>query len=467
MLALLGLSCFKGWKKVEETIAAVGTPLGEGAIAVVRISGPQSRTILERIFVARRPGPLIPFQLRLGWVLDPETGRRLDEVLATWMPQGRSYTAEEMAEIHCHGGIAAVRSVLRLVWREGARPAGPGEFTLRAFLNGRLGLTEAEAVLDLIRAPGEAGLEAAVRQLAGGLRRWSEDLWSALRSVLAEVEASIDFPEEVGEAERGRLASELEGIGRRAREMLARAEQGRVVREGLRVVLVGRPNAGKSSLMNALVGRERAIVTPIPGTTRDVLEEALDWGGLPVCLTDTAGLGPARDGAEAVAVERAREALGRADVLLLVVDGSEEDGGSLAAEVPRDRAVVAVNKADLFGEVVRRRWEAVFRGWPVVFCSAKEGWGLDELREKVLELVAARGIRPGDSPLITRERQRRLLERCEAAIAEARAALAEGLPLEVVVVNLNEAGEALGELTGRQVRQEVLEEIFSEFCVGK
>ncbi|MGB9886098.1 MAG: tRNA uridine-5-carboxymethylaminomethyl(34) synthesis GTPase MnmE [Moorellales bacterium] len=450
-----------------DTIAAISTPLGEGAIAVIRMSGPRAREILERVFAPRRPGPLVPFQLRLGWIVDPENGRRLDQVLATWMPRGRSYTAEEMAEIQGHGGIAAVRAVLRLLLRQGARPAGPGEFTLRAFLNGRLSLTEAEAVLDLIRAPGEAGLEAAVRQLGGELTAWAEELWSRLRLVTAEVEASIDFPEDVGEGDRGRLAGELAELRERLGEILARAEQGRVVREGLRVVLVGRPNAGKSSLMNALLGRERAIVTPIPGTTRDVLEEALDWEGLPVRLFDTAGLGEVKDGAEELAVERAREAVRKADVLLLVVDGSQEADGGLAAEVGPERAVVVVNKADLFGSEVRERWEREFSGWPLVFCSALKGWGLEELREKVLELIIRRGIRPGESALVTRERQRRLLERCAEAVEEAQAGLRQGLPFEVVAVALQEAGDCLGELTGRRVREEVLEEIFSEFCVGK
>lgn len=452
---------------MNDTIAAVSTPLGEGAIGIVRLSGPQAREILAAIFRPARPGPLIPHQLRLGWVVDPESGRRLDQVLATWMPAGRSYTAEEMAEIDCHGGIAAVRAVLRLVLARGARLAGPGEFTLRAFLNGRLSLTEAEAVLDVIRAPGEAGLEAALRQLDGELTRRAEDLYAAVRAVMATVEASMDFPEEVGEVEREAVEQQLAAVAAELGDLLAQANQGRVVREGLRVVLVGRPNAGKSSLLNALLGQERAIVTAVPGTTRDILEEVVEWHGLPVRLCDTAGLGEPRDAAEAVAVERARELVGRADVVLLVIDGTALDEGLVIDGVARERAVVVVNKVDLLGEEARAAALARFAGWRTVLTSAKEGWGLEALREAVLDLVAAYGIRPGQSALVTRERQRRLLEQARLAVVEAERGLREGLPLDCVSVALADAGEALGELVGRNVREEVLEEIFAEFCIGK
>lgn len=452
-----------------DTVAAVSTPLGEGAIAIVRLSGPRARAILEEIFVPARAGRLRPHQLRLGWVVDPRTGRKLDQVLATWMPPGRSYTAEEMAEINCHGGVAAVRGVLRLVLDRGARLARPGEFTLRAFLNGRLALTEAEAVLDVVRAPGEAGLEAALRQLGGELTRRAEEAYTAVRAIVAEVEAGLDFPEEVGEPDRVRLAEAVGAVAGGLRELLAGAEQGRVVREGLRVVLVGRPNAGKSSLMNALLGQQRAIVTAVPGTTRDVLEEVAEWRGLPVRLCDTAGLAEPKDEAEAVALARAHEAVARADVTLLVVDGSAADGSGWpeAVRLAAERTVVVISKGDLLTAEERRLAGSRYPGWRTVLTSAKEGWGLDELREAVLELVAERGIRPGESALVTRERQRRLLEGAHEALLAAREGLREGLPMDCVAVPLAEAGEALGELLGRNVREEVLEAIFSEFCVGK
>jgi tRNA modification GTPase len=383
------------------------------------------------------------------------------------MPRGRSYTGEEMAEIDCHGGIMAVRAVLRVVLQRGARLAGPGEFTLRAFVNGRLSLAEAEAVLEVIRARGERGLEGAVRQLGGELTRRVEDLYERVRAVLAEVEAGIDFPEEVGGAERSRLLSELGGVEGDLRELVAQAEGGRVFREGLMVVLAGRPNAGKSSVLNALLGEDRAIVTAVPGTTRDVLEETLDWEGIPVRLVDTAGIGEAHDEAEAVAVDRAWAAVGRADVVVLVVDGSSWGWWELLEDVPRDRTVVAVNKGDLMGAERREEVLRSLEGWPAVICSAKEGWGLEALKEKVVGLVGSRGIRPGESPLVTRERQRRLLEEALTGIRQAVGGLEEEVPLDCVVVGLSDAGAALGEILGRDVRQEVLEEIFSEFCVGK
>lgn len=452
---------------MEDTIAAVATALGEGAIAIIRISGAQSRSIIERIFRPRREGSLIPYHLRLGWIVDT-SGEPIDEVLVTWMPAGGSYTAEQMAEVQCHGGIIAARTVLRTILQQGAREALPGEFTLRAFLNGRLSLNEAEAVLDVIRAPAETGLKTAVMQLSGALNRVVEPVFEALRSVVAQLEAAMDFPEDIGEIDLPVIRSKLVQLQDTLREVLRGSEQGRVLREGLTVSLIGRPNAGKSSLLNALLGEERAIVTSIPGTTRDVLEEVVEWDGLPIRLQDTAGLGSGSDLAETMAIEKAKKTAREADVVLLVFDGSEELKPDLPGpEFKPDRTVIAVNKSDLFGQERVSSLKEQLADWPLVFTSAKEGTGLDQLRQAVISLVAQHGIRQGATALVSRERQRRLLESAIKAIAETCEAIESEAPLECVSVNLLEAMEKLGELLGRNPRMETLEAIFSEFCIGK
>ncbi|MGI9952444.1 tRNA uridine-5-carboxymethylaminomethyl(34) synthesis GTPase MnmE [Moorellaceae bacterium AZ2] len=461
------------WDLLEDTIAAIATPPGEGGIGIVRISGPEALRIGERIFRPRRGKPLgatESHRLRLGWAVDHRSGEVLDEVLAVAMRGPHSYTAEDVVEIHCHGGPLACARVLQAALQAGARLAEPGEFTRRAFLHGRLDLAQAEAIISIIRARSRAGLSAAVAQLEGELSRRVRALNDEITGVLAAVEASLDFPEEVGEVEPGqkeRLVRVREGI----LELLATWEEGKLVSQGINIALVGRPNVGKSSLLNALLREDRAIVSDIPGTTRDTISEAMQLGGFPCQVIDTAGMREAADGLERLGIARSRAAAAAADLVLLVVDltaGVTPEDEALLEEL-RDKPLVVVgNKADAVASVDEKGLERLAGGRPWVVVSAKERQGLEALSRAVRDLVlGGRALKGAREPLLLRERHRAALERALHSLEEALKAWEEGLPLDLVSIDLQGAWQALGEITGETAREDLLDRIFSEFCLGK
>ncbi|GAB6064155.1 tRNA uridine-5-carboxymethylaminomethyl(34) synthesis GTPase MnmE [Deferrisoma palaeochoriense] len=456
----------------HDTIAAVATPPGTGGIAIVRVSGPGSSQV-ARAVLRRRSGtdvlPLLPRTALLGTAVGPDGGM-LDEVLALWMPGPASYTREDVLEIHCHGGPAAAQGVLGAALAAGARLARPGEFTLRAFLNGRIDLVQAEAVLDVIQARTQEALRAHEALLAGALSQEVGSWQDRLGGILARVEAHLDFPEEddVGEEDWGEIREEL---GQLAREMERKLETfgwGRTAREGFTVALVGVPNVGKSSLLNRLVGEERAIVTELPGTTRDLVDGWTQAGGVPVRLVDTAGLRAARDPAEAEGVRRAQRARDEADAVVLVCEAGralrpeeEEEARGLAS---RNAAVAAVNKADL-GPGPLERLRAL--GLEPVLVSARTGQGIPELLERIAALALGGSRGPtGEAPL-TRERHRRLVETALAAVRNGARILEGGGIPEVAASELHAARRALAELLGWGTPDDVLDRIFSQFCIGK
>ncbi|HBT48155.1 MAG TPA: tRNA uridine-5-carboxymethylaminomethyl(34) synthesis GTPase MnmE [Peptococcaceae bacterium] len=458
---------------IEDTIAAIATPPGEGGIGIIRISGPEALSIGRGIFRPRKGPPLgtgESHRMRLGVAVDPKTGEILDEVLAVAMKGPRSYTAEDVVEIHCHGGPLACARVLQAVLRAGARLAEPGEFTRRAFLNGRLDLAQAEAIISIIRARSRMGLAAAVSQLQGGLSRRVRELREEITGVLAAVEASLDFPEEVEEVDSGDK-ERLEGVREGIRELLATWEEGRLVSQGIKIALVGRPNVGKSSLLNSLLQEDRAIVSDIPGTTRDTISEAMQLGGFPCQLIDTAGMREAADGLERLGIARSRAAAAAADVVLLVIDltaGVTGEDEELLAELGDKPLVVVANKADAVEAVDEEGLRRFAGGRPLVVVSAKEAWGLEALSRAVRDLVlGGRVLRSTDEPLLLRERHREALEKAMVSLEEALRAWEEGLPLDVVSIDLRGAWEALGEITGETAREDLLDRIFSEFCLGK
>jgi tRNA modification GTPase len=472
----------------DDTIAAVATPPGAGGVGIVRLSGPDALAILGRLFAPARRGPWRPYQMRYGRVVAPG-GETVDEGLAVFFRGPRSFTAEDVAEISCHGGPLVLGRVLALALGHGARHAEPGEFTMRAFLNGRIDLTQAEATLDVIAARTTTGLALAQAQLGGWLAEELRRVREMLLGPLAYCTALVDFPEDEIEAHEvaGPVAAALAELER----LLAGAEQGIVYRQGARAAIVGLPNAGKSSLLNALLRADRAIVTPIPGTTRDTLEETANLAGVPVVLVDTAGINESADPVERIGVARSRKALAEADLALLVVDITreiDEEQRAVAALTEGKATVLVLNKADLVGGAPPHRGEgwrngdhesasAVAASWSsalgassgyagCVAVSARTGAGIDALAGEVARALLGAAPQAGER-LVTSPRHRDALERAAGHLRDALGGHARGVPADLLAVDLTAALAALGEITGETVGEELLSAIFSRFCIGK
>lgn len=490
----------------QDTIVALATPPGTGAIGVVRLSGPAALEIAERVFRAGRGVSLSEVgshRLTHGHMVDVESGQILDEVMLAAMHAPRTYTREDMVEIDCHGGLAAQRAIVRTLIAAGARPAEPGEFTKRAFLNGRIDLTQAEAVAAVVRAQTSVSLRAAVRQLEGGLARRLRDLRARLLGSLAQLEAQIDFSDEdPGDLDRVAMAEVLDGIAEELEALLATSFLGRILEQGVRVAIVGRPNVGKSSLLNALAKRDRAIVSENPGTTRDTVEESIEIAGLPVCLVDTAGLRLTGDGVELAGVKRARAALETADVVLAVLDLSEGEAAWIGARESRaagdvteealglpqalgdlgldpERTILVGNKEDLVSpdastrSTDRRLAEIAWlesvdsAGFRKCTVSAKSGSGIEALRDVISDMVMGPVGDSWQEPLLTTERQRALVGEASAYVVLAKDGLTEGAPEEIIAEDVRGAVSSLGRITGQDLVEDLLDEVFSRFCIGK
>ncbi len=459
----------------SDTIAAIATPPGTGGIALIRISGPRSEEIVRTLFRPRyQAHHFESHRLYHGDILSPATGAVLDEVLLAVMRKPHSYTGEDTAEISCHGGMLIVETILGEVLKSGARLAEPGEFTKRAFLNNRMDLAQAEAVLDMITARTDRARQLAVSQLTGGLSRKIEDIRAAVRDILAGIEATIDFPEEEADAPFPPEPLPWEGklltIGREIDALLSTYEEGKLYRQGMNVVITGKPNVGKSSLLNSLLGRRRAIVTPLPGTTRDFIEESLDIGGMPVSLTDTAGIRTPENVIEQAGVDFVQERISVADVVIAVFDGSsgltEEDRE--IAEKNRTRKVLPViNKADLPHRLDIREIGGLFPGTIPLWVSAKYGKGIAELKEAIRALAVHATGDAAQAFFLTNIRHKTALVKTARLLEQARQGLRRASPAELVALDLREALESLGEITGETSTEEILDRIFSSFCIGK
>ena len=466
--------------RLRDTIAAIATPPGSGAIAVVRVSGPGTLDICDRVLAPRGGPPFSrsrPRYARLVSVTSAEHGAVIDTALATLYRSPRSYTGEHVAEISCHGGRVVPEAVLAALLAAGARAADPGEFTLRAFLAGRVDLAQAEAVASLISAGTEAAARAAHVQLDGALSRTVSALRSDLLDMAAEIEAAIDFQEEAGDFDYDQLGARLLQTGSDLESLLVTARYGAVLRDGIRVAIVGRPNAGKSSLLNLLAQRNRAIVTPAAGTTRDTIEQEADLLGLPAMLVDTAGIRDTDDSVEAAGVERARSELLRCTAALAVCDLSGEIGEEDAAIVRAAAAsapvvVVALNKMDIADDELRGRTMQMVNAWNgaarSVCVSAKTGEGRNELMAAIVETSAGGDLTErSDGALLLEQRHRLAVSNAAAAVQAARQTCLSRLPADFITIDLRVALEALGEVTGETVTEDIIERIFRNFCIGK
>ena len=452
----------------EDLIAALSTPWGEGGIAVLRLSGAGSVALVDRVFRGRVPlRDTPPWRMRHGHVTTPE-GEVLDEVLAVRFAPPKSYTGEESAELHCHGGALPSQACLDLLLSLGARLARPGEFTRRAFVHGRLSLPQAEAVLSVIRARSREALEAAGRSLQGRTGEAFRDLMDRATNLAAHLEAALDYPEEeIPPLDPEALDTGLASLEGEIRALRSRCLGGMLLREGIRVGLVGRPNVGKSSLLNALLREARAIVTPLPGTTRDLVEAVTVHRGIPLRLVDTAGIRSSSDPLEMLGIQRARQVLEEADLRVWVVDAAEpltEEDRSLAASLRGDRAVLAVrNKTDLPAAVTEEDLRRLLGDGEICSVSAREERGLETLKDRMVGILARGGILEG--ALSVTRRQMEALDRATEALGEAKRALPGGL--DAAAACLGEVRSSLGALTGQDPGEELLDRVFGEFCIGK
>lgn len=453
----------------DDTIVAIATPLGEGGLGVVRLSGPQAFPIAETLFRSRqRLSQASSHTLHHGWLVRDD--RRLDEAVAAVFRGPKSYTGEDVVEFSCHGSPAVLQELLRWCCEAGARLARPGEFTERAFTHGRMDLTQAEAVASLISARSSRAVAAAADQLAGGLSRYIEALRQRTIDLLADIEANLDFAEEdLPNIDKERVTAIVKTLVEGIDELLSTRLRGRVLRDGARVVLAGRPNVGKSSLFNAFLSQNRAIVTDVPGTTRDTLEEALSWDGYPVVLVDTAGLRETSDRVETEGTERARRAVDRAQAVVFVIDASmalTEDDRVSAALFSGKPVVAALNKCD--SPAVVTGADAAALGFSsVVAVSAHTGAGLGQLRGEILRLLPETPDTSAEGPIVTNERHAEQLALAKNAAEAALGALGSGRSEEALATDLRRVAQALSEITGVDVGEAVLDSVFRRFCIGK
>nr|WP_062051973.1 tRNA uridine-5-carboxymethylaminomethyl(34) synthesis GTPase MnmE [Bacillus sp. JCM 19034] len=455
-----------------DTIAAISTALGEGAIGIVRLSGDQAIQVADKMYKGKQAlTDVASHTIVYGYIVDPKTGERIEESMVTVMRAPKTFTCEDVVEINCHGGIMSVNRVLQLALRLGARLAEPGEFTKRAFLNGRIDLSQAEAVMDLIRAKTDRAMDVALHQVEGRLSKHINELRQALLETVAHVEVNIDYPEYDAELmTHGLLREKAEYVKKEINKLLVTASQGKVLREGISTAIIGRPNVGKSSLMNSLVHDTKAIVTDIPGTTRDVIEEYVNVRGVPLRLIDTAGIRETEDIVERIGVERSRQVLQEADLILLVLNYGEElsdEDRALFAAVKAMNVIIIVNKTDIEQKIDLDEIKRLAENRPVITTSLLHDKGIDELEEAIASLFFAGSIEHDDMTYISNSRHIALLEQAKSTIEDAIEAIEMDVPIDLVQIDITRAWELLGEIIGDSVQESLIDQLFSQFCLGK
>ena len=457
-----------------DTIAAISTAPGEGAIGIVRISGDLAISIASSIYQCgtKQLEEQKTHTIHYGHIVDPKSGEVYDEVMVSVLRAPKTFTREDIVEINCHGGIVAINRVLQLVLRMGARLAEPGEFTKRAFLNGRIDLSQAEAVMDLIRAKTDKSMQLAMRQLDGQLSHLIQNLRQEILNTLAQVEVNIDYPEydDVEEMTLQLLREKTQQVLQGIRALLNTASQGKILRDGLKTAIVGRPNVGKSSLLNVLLREEKAIVTDIAGTTRDTIEEYVNVRGVPLQLIDTAGIRETDDVVEKIGVERSRKALKEADFVLLLLNQSEtlqEEDIRLLETTKGMKRIILFNKTDLPSKLSKEDIAPYAQEEEIVTTSMLNKEGIDQLEEKIAGYFFQGQMNERDATYLSNTRHIALLEKAEQALVEVQNGIEMGMPVDLIQIDFTRAWDLLGEITGDSVQDELLTQLFSQFCLGK
>lgn len=458
----------------NDTIAAISTPVGEGGISIIRISGEDAVAVAKRLYHGSKDlAQVASHTINYGHIVDPDTGAEVDEVMVSVMRAPHTYTCEDVVEINCHGGLLATNRILQLVLSYGARMAEPGEFTKRAFLNGRIDLSQSEAVMDLIRAKTDKSMKVALNQLDGDLSRLIRHLRQDILDVLAQVEVNIDYPEydAVEEMTTKMLKEKALDIQQRIQALLKTAKQGKVLREGLATAIIGRPNVGKSSLLNTLLHEDKAIVTDVAGTTRDVIEEYVNVDGVPLKLIDTAGIRDTDDTVEKIGVERSKRALDAADSILLLIDSSApltaEDCELLTATQGKQRIVI-LNKTDLPRQVDLDELKKLTDGDALIETSIVKHEGMDQLGQQISKMFFNEGIESSqNNVMVTNARHIGLLHQANAALSDVLKGINAGMPVDLVQIDMTRCWDLLGEITGDSYQDELLDQLFSQFCLGK
>lgn len=454
-----------------DTITAIATPPGEGGIAIIRVSGSQSIHIVDKIYQgSHKLSTVDSHTIHYGHIVN-ELGEVIDEVMVTVMKSPRTFTKEDVVEVNCHGGLVSVQKVLEEILSAGARLAEPGEFTKRAFLNGRIDLSQAEAVIDLIRAKTDRAMKVAMGQVQGKLSGTIEEIRNELLQLIAHIEVNIDYPEhDVEDVTRSLIIDKGDWVKEEINRILHNAHQGKIMREGLSTAIIGRPNVGKSSLLNTLIQESKAIVTDIPGTTRDIIEEYVNVRGIPLRLIDTAGIRNTEDVVEKIGVEKSREVLGQADLVLLLLNNAEpltEEDLDLLENIRNRKAIIVINKMDLPQKLDMSQLREIESGFPFVTMSIKTEKGIEDLEEAIATLFFEGQLQSDDLTYVSNARHIKLLKEAKSSIEEAGESCENGFPVDMIAFDLRRCWELLGEITGETVSEDLLNQIFSRFCLGK
>jgi tRNA modification GTPase len=459
---------------MEDTIAAIATAYGEGGIGIIRISGEQARDILNKVFKPlnyQHIKSIVNRQLIYGHIVSPIDKKVIDEVLVVYMKGPATYTREDVVEIYCHGSTVALRETLSLVLKEGARLAEPGEFTKRAFLNGRIDLSQAEAVIDIIKAKTQKSFDVAMNQMEGHLSTAVRNIRKDLMDLLVKIAVNLDYPDEdIEEVTYKELIKSISLIGDKVDKLLSTANTGRMLREGLRVTIVGKPNVGKSSLMNALLRESRAIVTDIPGTTRDTIEEVLSLQGIPIYLTDTAGIHETYDRIEQIGIEKSKEAFNRSDLILFMVDGSHpfsNEDLEIAKQIGERDVIILINKIDVGRLVTDEDLKSILPQAVIIETAVINEKGISELEEQIISLVYGGQVKQNQSDIVTNVRHKDLLIKARESLFDAKNMATNEEALDFIEVDIRQSWELLGEIIGETVTEDIIDKVFERFCLGK